>query len=445
MVLITLPKTYAQLGSIGSFSFEVRCLYADAITQKLYIAAQPPSFYDGKPTFGLAYYDFVTGTGDTMSTAVFRLADMYSITRADSFLYFGGGFDTLGGNTIRSYIKYDGQNWKFKDPGYILNNPMGGGMNALYYDGDSILYMGADSKKFLSPIPNTIIGRNIKTASWVYLPALDNSSNFYFVSTICQYQGDLYVCGQFKLPGNQGYGIARLVNNNWQKLGAGIPSPDVFEDMIEYNGQLIAAGGVSYVMVWNGVQWLNAMALPAVGPFFARVYDLEVYGGVLYAAGVFTLPDGSRNIAKWDGNNWVGIGLTSFSGPLGGFVNSIQIYNNTLYMGGYFDSINGQPFLCLAKIDNLVGVEELAAPIDNLQSYPNPVQDKLTIVCPVGWENQQVNISIYNTAGQKMYNVKTKIINGKANFTHMLNINPGMYVVVLQNEKVWARTVMVKQ
>jgi hypothetical protein len=161
---------------------------------------------------------------------------------------------------------------------------------------------------------------------------------------------------------------------------------------------------------------------------------------------LFTLPDGSRNIAKWDGNSWVGIGLTSFTGSFGdGFVNSIQIYNNTLYMGGGFDSINGQPFTNLAKFDNLVSVEELATPNENLKSYPNPVQDNLTIVCPVGWENQMVNIYIYNTMGQKVYSVEAKIANGKANISHLLNLSQGMYVVLLQNEKVQGRTVMIKK
>ena len=76
--------------------------------------------------------------------------------------------------------------------------------------------------------------------------------------------------------------------------------------------------------------------------------------------------------------------------------------------------------------------------------YPNPVKEQLTIMCPLSWGERKVNVTIYNSSGQKIDFRKTLLSNGKCNVI-MPKAAPGIYFVMLQDDYIFGKVVIVKE
>lgn len=76
----------------------------------------------------------------------------------------------------------------------------------------------------------------------------------------------------------------------------------------------------------------------AISGFIGTVYDMKYYGGKLYAAGEFIMPQtqDAVNIAVWDGTTWTPLQ----NGNMFGAIYAIEILRNKLYIGGNFQRVN---------------------------------------------------------------------------------------------------------
>lgn len=121
------------------------------------------------------------------------------------------------------------------------------------------------------------------------------------------YQESLVLSGIFRLPGNErGTGVARWTGTSWEYLG----EPSMWEysvawEFVELNSRLYAVVnylqgfGSNVVASWNGSSWT---VLPDIGD----AYDIAVHNGKLYASGHFEDGDDSSNggVACWNGSAW---------------------------------------------------------------------------------------------------------------------------------------------
>lgn len=144
---------------------------------------------------------------------------------------------------------------------------------------------------------------------------------------------------------------------DWLKMGQSGLQYSV-EDMVEYNGGLVAAGNIymadtvyigSGVAFWDGAKW-SEMGSFYVGALPNIVYDVEVYNGELYAGGMFRpdfgAPSQFHNFAKWNGTAWEGLPASPQ-----GIVYSLEVHKNELILGGSFNSIDTISYNHIAAFD----------------------------------------------------------------------------------------------
>lgn len=172
---------------------------------------------------------------------------------------------------------------------------------------------------------------------------------------LINFNNELIACGGItgSGPTSMKY-IARWDGANWHQLGIGTIKT-VPECMIIFNGDLIVGGSFAAsgtipntkgIARWDGFQW-NSMG---DGIISGNVNSMASFNGSLYIGGNFSNVDSMliRDIARWDGANWhsvcvLSLGLTQLF--------CMEVFNNELYIGGYFGSINGVPITNIAKFD----------------------------------------------------------------------------------------------
>lgn len=148
-----------------------------------------------------------------------------------------------------------------------------------------------------------------------------------------------------------------IVGFDWLRFGITGLQYSV-EDMVEFNGGIVAAGNIyqadsvyvgSGVAFWDGTKW-SEMGSFYVGALPNIVYDVEVYMGELYAAGMFrpdfNAPVQFHNFAKWNGTAWTGL-----QGSPQGVVYSLELHKGELILGGSFNSIDTVSYDHIAAYD----------------------------------------------------------------------------------------------
>ena len=155
--------------------------------------------------------------------------------------------------------------------------------------------------------------------------------------------------------------IERWNGINWTAVAPGVSQPTVM-CMAEYNGELYVggqftfAGGVpaNLIAKWNGIQWsaVGGGVTCGCGPINQRVNAMEVYDGELYVGGIFDMAGiiPAHNIARWNGSEWLPV-CDPISGPPGG-VKAFEVYNEELYVAGSFTSAGGIVAKRIAKWSN---------------------------------------------------------------------------------------------
>jgi trimeric autotransporter adhesin len=184
------------------------------------------------------------------------------------------------------------------------------------------------------------------------------------VWSLCVHQGELYAGGLFTHSGGTVVnGIARWNGTSWQPLGTGLQwllgqyacGRTLLSDGADLyvGGDFDRAGGVpcSYVARWNGTTWSPLGG--GINNFgWAMVWQLCKHQGRIYCAGAFGQAGSalSDNLAAWDGSQWHAVGAGLQNSTYGVAANSLCEWNGELYVGGGFNRTGNTPLHRIAKL-----------------------------------------------------------------------------------------------
>jgi len=181
------------------------------------------------------------------------------------------------------------------------------------------------------------------------------NGNMPFVMTFCEFNGELYVGGNFtSIGGIVSHGIARWNGNTWNTLTNGSFLQTCVFDIVEYNGKMYFTSDKLYE--WNGSNFTDftyfnvnyQQTMPVGGT------DLHVFNNELYIVG-------NNDILKFNGTNFSQIDDDNLT------VNCIEDFNNEIYIGtnsGLFKYQNGNWINCN-------GVASSTPIIGDLETYNN--------------------------------------------------------------------------
>jgi len=178
-------------------------------------------------------------------------------------------------------------------------------------------------------------------ANWVSMGGVPGASGGVMAAVVDD-SGNLYIGGGFGMIGEVVVNfIAKWDGTGWSSLGSGLSDPVL---ALAVSGSDLYAGGwfsgaidsggefslLNHVAKWNGSSW------SALGSGLAsNVNALAVFGGDLYAGGLFLTFDGQgpNSIAKWDGSTW-----STLRPAVDGPVSALAASGSGLYVGGWFGS-----------------------------------------------------------------------------------------------------------
>ena len=156
------------------------------------------------------------------------------------------------------------------------------------------------------------------------------------VTCMTPYAGDLYVGGEFHVPGVPGSNLVLWDGSSWHSVSTGymltIHSLGVFGDLLCVGTPCDnVIDGVDYpaaILGWNG-SWVQLFGPSQTWPGQSQLYPavdcMAVHGGALYVGG--------RGLGewRWDGSDWTQVGT------LGPEANVLVEISGLLYLGGAFD------------------------------------------------------------------------------------------------------------
>nr|MBN2278468.1 T9SS type A sorting domain-containing protein [candidate division Zixibacteria bacterium] len=220
--------------------------------------------------------------------------EIYSIITCGDYLVIGGDFDSIGTMAAKNIAVRDGFEW----------NPIGNGLD---YSVEELGFYNGD----------------LVAGGWFYFSVWDGTgwNNVYvdgLVKAICEYEDMLIIGGN----------VHRFID---EKTIRGV----------------LAWDGADFLSLGSGLNYLD-------GVFYSYplVYDLAIFGGDLYACGIFDEADGQscQGIARWDGSNWLPLqnGL-SYHGENGPY--TMHVYGNKLIVGGFFDVLGTDSISLVASWD----------------------------------------------------------------------------------------------
>ncbi|MBL7778617.1 MAG: T9SS type A sorting domain-containing protein [Chitinophagales bacterium] len=364
IALQTFAQNWVQVSN--GFNDRVNHLYTDPLTNKLYAFGEF-TYTDTTNVAGRATYD---GIGWDTFPMPFPLWDVQRSYRFGNKLIFGG-------NSI--YI-YDGQSIA------TIATTNSSVLGYSTFQGDLIAYGHFDTI-------NNIAAHSIARWDGSAWSAFDTTKFTQGIVAVQEYQGQLYIGGNFCNLNCSLNRLARWNGNGWLPVGNGIPGSLGVSCFAIYNGDLYVAGGFkeaynapgNSVARWNGSQWKDAGA--GMTSLNAVVYDLQVYDGHLYACGQFyEMGDASiKGIAKWNGLEWCGLGQQTTPSFHNFIIHCMQVYNNELYIGGPFKTIDGDTVNYVAKWvgGNYVDTCAALTALPNIETHftltPNPATTELSL------------------------------------------------------------------
>ncbi|MEO5642511.1 MAG: T9SS type A sorting domain-containing protein [Bacteroidia bacterium] len=341
----------------------------------------------------------------------------------------------FAGEQVKGVFHFDGTNAD------SLGSGVAGYANAVqWYNGKLIVagefnYAGGPTQ-WTIPHTNSIAAWD-SVNGWSSITPLGNLD--YQVNAMTEYQGNLYVAGDFVSVNNLSVNrIAKWNGTSWSNVGGGVQgSITKIYSMVVYHGQVYIGGDFTvagpsnistrYIARWNGSQWSSVG-----GGMSYTVNDLVVdtVNDVLYACGAFTQAGNTTayGVARWNDSIWTPVGsgmdtlwatqrLGMFNGELyaggpcitttlqgdtlrnfykyngtkwisvdGGTNNpvlSMGVFQGNLYVGGAFtqvgNGINASRIACYGTTCPVsVGVSEQEPPVP-FRMYPNPNDDVLHI------------------------------------------------------------------
>jgi hypothetical protein len=197
------------------------------------------------------------------------------------------------------------------------------------------LYLGANVGTSLGSPADYIARWDGSTWSRVGSQGTDD-----WVRDLLSVGSDLYAGGRFVSAGGAPAShVARWDGTNWHAMGDGLNGE--VRALTEYNGQIVAGGSftasgttsLTGVAAWDGTSWqaLGDSLSPPEGGSTARIYDLAVYDGTLFATGSFSTL-GGIGVAWLNGDRWRALS----GGFVSGWAQSLTVAGGKLYVGGAF-------------------------------------------------------------------------------------------------------------
>ena len=143
------------------------------------------------------------------------------------------------------------------------------------------------------------------------------------VNTVAQFQGDLYIGGEFRGVGDtpETWAIARWNGTAWESVGGGVTPPPFggghpVQALAVIDGELWVGGGFREMGgipgTWGIAKWDGASWSSVDGGFESgSVLSFVEFEGDLYASGNFNQREAEpRFVARWDGASWSQVGDT---------------------------------------------------------------------------------------------------------------------------------------
>lgn len=268
-------------------------------------------------------------------------ADVFAVASSGDYVYAGGLFTTIGGNSIPRIARWDGSSWtglgQGVDDGMVL---------AVAVDGNDV-YIGGNFYNVSGSSINKIAKWD--GSSWSSITTTPPNGT---VSALAVVNGILYAAGDFSMIDgvNVNY-IARWDGSSWSALSEGV-NGIVYAlatdgTNLYVGGSFVGINGINNgyrIARWDGSQWSGF----GNGISHASVSAIAVMDGNVYAGGSFSDASGvpnTRNLAKWDGSSWNSI--CTFGNATS--VRALAVSNGAVYAGGYFDAISGVQANNIAK------------------------------------------------------------------------------------------------
>ncbi|MEO6301609.1 MAG: T9SS type A sorting domain-containing protein, partial [Bacteroidia bacterium] len=180
---------------------------------------------------------------------------------------------------------------------------------------------------------------------------------------------------------------------------------------------------------WNGTAW-SPLGTGLSG--LAGAYALTPYNGELYVAGLFTVAGGNpaSRVARWNGSTW-----SPLTSGTNNYTWSMCVYNSDLYIGGSFTNAGGNNANYIAKWNIAAsGIQDYSVN-NNLNIFPNPANDNLTIELK---QYESSYLQIIDAKGQTCVALKMDSENTNVNISSLAK---GIYFVKIINQ----RTTVVKK
>ncbi|HMB67860.1 MAG TPA: FlgD immunoglobulin-like domain containing protein, partial [bacterium] len=281
-------------------------------------------------------------------------ATVLDIALADSSLFAGGAFSTVGGEIHRSVVEVN------LTTGTPLSR-IGGTTGTVYsvqVHGDS-LYFGGDFTTVNFLDHRYLSGFDLNTGA-----ILDTPQPLDIVRTLAASGDTLWVGGEFGAAVGVDRSRVAAFHANTLEL---LPWAPDFENIVwEIEGSpggdtLYVAGRFdsvdgttrSHLASFDRATGTLTSFAPAVNTT-GDVYDISVTDSLVYVGGTFSTVDGQLRADLASVHRVTGA-LTPWDPGSSGFVNAIQAWNDTVYVGGSFSVIGDSSRTNLAAVDGSTG------------------------------------------------------------------------------------------
>ncbi len=201
------------------------------------------------------------------------------------------------------------------------------------------------------------------------------------ISTMKEYNGELYVGGQFEnFAGvNKANCLVKWNGSKWTALSTGfsngfsaqIRTMEVFDNKLYIGGRIDSVGGVMVknIAIWNGSTWSGGPSCESSAGMYTIVQDLTTFNGKLFIGGTFETVNSvnCKNVARFDGVNVSALANGSSNGT-NSEVSGFEIFKSELYLYGYFSMLDTVSVNGIAKWDNSKLSKLSSEPVGNIQS-----------------------------------------------------------------------------
>lgn len=358
--------------------------------------------------FGCGFTNVCDSLSDHTSVAKVRDIEIFQDT-----IYACGNFNYSGNTQLDGIAKWDGETWLPVDSGFNSQvtglRVIGGKLHAVGWFTGS----GATNLNGVAVLEN---GQWHDPYQTPVFSDLDNAINL--VSTILDYEGKIYIGGNFGTTGSevQDLGVYDPETGWGGVYGWEVGSISFVSCMGIYQNELVVGGNFSrpqninspgnYVCTFDGENWddLNSGLFSDVWPSSLNiVYDLFVDGNDLYVSGLPLFAEGqsTSGVALWNGSNWCTFNPDfEVTSPLNS-IQSICKFQDAIYIGGAGSILlGGEPedpeiLNSIVRIDPesaecTVSVGDPSSSKPELSVYPNPATTQLTIQSSVDFESLQI-------------------------------------------------------